>query len=171
MLNEAYETLMNPTARQQYDTDLFQWLDDDDSGYTGKALSKWCVRACLLHSILCLVEIQRSSDDGNFRLVPLTKVCILALFMERCRLASHPKGKAKPGEDRAVFVDEVSCIGCKNCIYIAAATFRMENEYGRSRVFAQWLNSEDEIQDAMDSCPVSCTLPSSPFPIGSKETN
>ena len=26
-------------------------------------------------------------------------------------------GKAQPGETRAVFVDELSCIGCKNCIF------------------------------------------------------
>jgi hypothetical protein len=32
----------------------------------------------------------------------------------------------------------------------------MEPEHGRSRVYAQWLNTEDEIQSAIDSCPVSC---------------
>lgn len=80
------------------------------------------------------------------------------------RCGSHKMSKAKPGEDRAVFVDEISCIGCKNCIYIAAATFRMEPDYGRSRVFAQWLNTEDEVQDAMDSCPVSCTSIAFPPP-------
>lgn len=42
-----------------------------------------------------------------------------------------------PMEDRAVFVDEFSCIGCKMCVWCASATFRMENEHGRSRVFAQ----------------------------------
>ena len=30
--------------------------------------------------------------------------------------------------------------------WAAAATFRMEEAYGRSRVFAQWVNSEDAIQ-------------------------
>lgn len=33
--------------------------------------------------------------------------------------------------------DEVSCIGCKQCVWCAPATFRMEDTYGRSRVFAQ----------------------------------
>lgn len=61
-----------------------------------------------------------------------------------------------PAENRAVFVDEFSCIGCKQCVWLASATFRMENEHGRSRVFAQWLDKEDKIQGSIDSCPVSC---------------
>ncbi|KAL6765857.1 molecular chaperone [Haematococcus lacustris] len=61
-----------------------------------------------------------------------------------------------PHESRAVFVDEFSCIGCKQCVWHASATFRMEPEHGRSRVFAQWLDDEEHLQDAIDSCPVSC---------------
>lgn len=61
-----------------------------------------------------------------------------------------------PAETRAVFVDESSCIGCKNCMWCAPATFRMEEAHGRSRVFGQWLNNEDELQTAIDSCPVDC---------------
>ena len=71
-------------------------------------------------------------------------------------LVGHKRGKAKPGETRAVFVDELSCIGCKNCIFEAAATFRVEREHGRARVFAQWLDDEAKIQRSIDSCPVSC---------------
>eukprot|EP01025_Chloroclados_australasicus_P004085 TRINITY_DN10988_c0_g1_i1.p1 TRINITY_DN10988_c0_g1~~TRINITY_DN10988_c0_g1_i1.p1 ORF type:complete len:359 (-),score=41.76 TRINITY_DN10988_c0_g1_i1:208-1284(-) len=61
-----------------------------------------------------------------------------------------------PEESRAVFVDEQACIGCKNCVWVAPATFRVEASYGRSRVFAQWINEEDDIQCAIDSCPVDC---------------
>ena len=64
--------------------------------------------------------------------------------------------KAEPGETRAVFVDEFTCIGCKQCVWQAPATFRMNDDYGRSRVFAQWLNSEDEIEAAINACPVDC---------------
>jgi ferredoxin len=71
-------------------------------------------------------------------------------------LADHRRGKAMPGETRAVFVDELSCIGCKNCIFEAAATFRVEREHGRARVFAQWIDEEAKIQRSIDSCPVSC---------------
>lgn len=59
-------------------------------------------------------------------------------------------------ESRAVFVDELTCIGCKQCVWCAPATFRIEEDHGRSRVFAQWLDTEDNIQSAMDACPVSC---------------
>ncbi|GFR47094.1 hypothetical protein Agub_g8664 [Astrephomene gubernaculifera] len=61
-----------------------------------------------------------------------------------------------PAERRAVFVDEFTCIGCKQCVWSAPATFRIEPEHGRSRVFAQWLDSEESLQAAIDSCPVSC---------------
>jgi len=60
----------------------------------------------------------------------------------------------KEEETRAVFVDEISCIGCKQCIYIAPATFRIEPDHGRSWVFAQWLDKEDDIDAAILSCPV-----------------
>ena len=61
-----------------------------------------------------------------------------------------------PNETRGVFVDECSCIGCKQCVWLAPATFRIEDEWGRSRVFGQWLDTEDDISAAIDSCPVSC---------------
>ncbi len=70
----------------------------------------------------------------------------------RPKMAKHKD----PEENRGVFVDEISCIGCKQCVFIAAATFRLEADHGRSRVFAQWLDDEDTIQAAIDSCPVSC---------------
>lgn len=61
-----------------------------------------------------------------------------------------------PSEQRAVFVDEFTCIGCKQCVWHACATFRIEPEHGRSRVYAQWLDDEEHLQGAIDSCPVSC---------------
>ena len=42
--------------------------------------------------------------------------------------------------------DEVACIGCKQCVWIAQGTFRIEPDHGRSRVFAQWVDTEDDIQ-------------------------
>lgn len=63
---------------------------------------------------------------------------------------------ADPDESRAVFVDEITCIGCKQCVWHAPATFRIEPDHGRSRVYAQWLETEPQLQSAIDSCPVSC---------------
>ena len=71
-------------------------------------------------------------------------------------LVGHKLGKAAPGETRGVFVDELACIGCQNCIFEAAATFRMEKTHGRARVFAQWVDPEARIQRSIDACPVSC---------------
>ena len=41
-------------------------------------------------------------------------------------------------------------------MWAAPATFRMDDDYGRSRVFAQWLNTEEEIDCAIASCSVDC---------------
>lgn len=62
-------------------------------------------------------------------------------------LANTKMGKnTDPKETRAVFVDEIRCIGCKQCMHISPATYRMEDAHGRSRVFAQWLDTEDNLQ-------------------------
>lgn len=42
--------------------------------------------------------------------------------------------------------DELSCIGCKQCVWIAPRTFRIEADHGRSRAFAQWADNEDDTQ-------------------------
>ncbi len=51
--------------------------------------------------------------------------------------------------------DEQTCIGCKQCVWCAPATFRIESDYGRSRVFGQWLDKEDDIQVCVSAC-VAC---------------
>ncbi len=57
---------------------------------------------------------------------------------------------------KGVYVDEVTCIGCKNCVHVASNTFYIENEYGRSRVYNQDGDTEEMIQEAIDTCPVDC---------------
>ncbi|KAG6654785.1 chaperone protein dnaJ C76, chloroplastic [Carya illinoinensis] len=59
-------------------------------------------------------------------------------------------------EQRAVFVDEVKCVGCLKCALFAEKTFAIESVYGRARVIAQWADSEHKIQEAMEVCPVDC---------------
>lgn len=72
-------------------------------------------------------------------------------------LVGHKMGKAvDPAETRAVFVDECACIGCKMCVWCASGTFRIDEQHGRSRVFAQWVDQEEKIEDAIASCPVDC---------------
>uniref|UniRef100_A0A0A9D5S2 J domain-containing protein n=1 Tax=Arundo donax TaxID=35708 RepID=A0A0A9D5S2_ARUDO len=59
-------------------------------------------------------------------------------------------------ERRAVFVDEVRCVGCLKCALHASRTFAIESVYGRARVVAQWADEEDKIMDAIQTCPVDC---------------
>lgn len=57
---------------------------------------------------------------------------------------------------KGVYVDELTCIGCKHCAHVARNTFYIEPDYGRSRVVRQVGDSEDVIQEAIDTCPVDC---------------
>ncbi|MDJ0714760.1 MAG: ferredoxin [Prochloraceae cyanobacterium] len=57
---------------------------------------------------------------------------------------------------KGVYVDEVTCIGCKHCAHVAANTFYIEPNYGRARVFDQDGDTEEIIQEAIDTCPVNC---------------
>jgi ferredoxin len=57
---------------------------------------------------------------------------------------------------RGVYVDEVTCIGCGLCAYIARQTFYLEPDYGRSRVVAQQGDDQELIQEAINCCPVDC---------------
>jgi len=58
--------------------------------------------------------------------------------------------------ERAVWVDESVCIGCRYCAHVAFNTFLVEEAYGRSRVIRQDGDSTERIQEAIDTCPVDC---------------
>ncbi|KAE9456667.1 hypothetical protein C3L33_11430, partial [Rhododendron williamsianum] len=53
------------------------------------------------------------------------------------------------------FVDEFSCIGCKNCANVAPDVFNIEEDFGRARVYSQ-AGRPELVQQAIDSCPVDC---------------
>jgi ferredoxin len=57
---------------------------------------------------------------------------------------------------QGVYVDEITCIGCKHCAHVARNTFYIEPDYGRSRVVRQDGDAEEVIQEAIDTCPVDC---------------
>ncbi|RUR86873.1 ferredoxin [Chlorogloeopsis fritschii PCC 9212] len=57
---------------------------------------------------------------------------------------------------KGVYVDEITCIGCKHCAFVARNTFYIEPDYGRSRVLRQDADPEDIVQEAIDTCPVDC---------------
>ncbi|KAJ6723594.1 hypothetical protein OIU74_008039 [Salix koriyanagi] len=53
------------------------------------------------------------------------------------------------------FVDEFSCIGCKNCANLAPDVFGIEEDFGRARVYSQ-CGDPQLVQQAIESCPVDC---------------
>ncbi|KAB5527550.1 hypothetical protein DKX38_021397 [Salix brachista] len=53
------------------------------------------------------------------------------------------------------FVDEFSCIGCKNCANVAPDVFGIEEDFGRARVYSQ-CGDPQLVQQAIESCPVDC---------------
>jgi ferredoxin len=57
---------------------------------------------------------------------------------------------------KAVWVDEAVCIGCRYCAHVAANTFVVEPTWGRSRALRQDGDSTERIQEAIDTCPVDC---------------
>lgn len=57
---------------------------------------------------------------------------------------------------KGVYVDEITCIGCKHCAHVARNTFYIEPDYGRSRVIRQDGDAEELIQEAIETCPVDC---------------
>ena len=57
---------------------------------------------------------------------------------------------------QGVYVDEVTCIGCKHCAHVAGNTFYIEPDHGRSRVVRQNGDPEAFIQEAIETCPVDC---------------
>eukprot|EP00210_Caulerpa_lentillifera_P005564 g5322.t2 len=55
-----------------------------------------------------------------------------------------------------VFVDEFTCIGCQNCINVCPKSFGLEEMFGRARVINQNYTNGELVQEAIDTCPVSC---------------
>ena len=53
--------------------------------------------------------------------------------------------------EKAVWVDERKCIGCTYCSSVATNTFAMEPEQGRARAFRQDGDSDELIQEAIDT--------------------
>ncbi len=58
--------------------------------------------------------------------------------------------------EKAVWVDESICIGCRYCAHVATNTFVIEPNLGRSRAIRQDGDSNELIQEAIGTCPVNC---------------
>ena len=58
--------------------------------------------------------------------------------------------------EKAIWVDEASCIGCQYCVHVASNTFFVDEDLGRARVIRQNGDNLEVVQEAMDTCPVDC---------------
>lgn len=46
--------------------------------------------------------------------------------------------------------------GCTNCCAVCPTTFALEDDFGRARVMNQRVDGNEKLQEAIDTCPVSC---------------
>jgi ferredoxin len=69
------------------------------------------------------------------------------------QLASDGETPGRLRDGDFVFIDEESCIGCKQCVKVAPASFQML-ENGRARTFEQ--SNMSEVDTAVSICPVGC---------------
>jgi len=58
--------------------------------------------------------------------------------------------------EKAIWVDESRCIGCRYCAHVATNTFIVDEDYGRSRAIRQDGDNLETLEEAIDTCPVDC---------------
>jgi len=143
LLNDAYALLGDPKQRAAYDEAL-QLTEGDDAPLRGldDAGPTWTRDPKML-------------SRGPDRPV---------------QWAGTPRSRSLwdrvPAEDRGerwraqqfLYVNEWNCIACFNCADIAPKSFTIDAEQGRARVFAQWGQSEEDLDWAVQSCPVDCIM-------------
>lgn len=109
-------------------------------------------------------------DDGDGNRLPMDREVMLNTLFEDEQASGRPAPSTEvpshmsleidedgePELARFTYVDEDTCIGCKNCAFVARNTFFMEDSLGRARVYNQGGDSDDLIDEAIDSCPVNC---------------
>ena len=96
-------------------------------------------------------------DDGSFQ----DELGVVHAFSTPLTLNESSQTGDEPvlgGElrQKAVWVEESDCIGCRYCAHVASNTFLMIAETGRCRAIRQDGDSIERIQEAIDTCPVDC---------------
>jgi len=98
----------------------------------------------------------RSREYQQSSVIHETEAAFEALNNEEFKLNGRDPVLGGKLREKAVWVDERKCIGCTYCSSVATNTFAMEPEQGRARAFRQDGDSEELIQEAIDTCPVDC---------------
>ncbi|WP_028575350.1 ferredoxin [Desulfonatronovibrio hydrogenovorans] len=57
---------------------------------------------------------------------------------------------------RTVVLDQDECIGCEACVELCPEVFAFDEETEKARVIKEEGGPEEEIQEAIDTCPVEC---------------
>mgnify|MGYP000380343480 CR=1 FL=1 len=57
---------------------------------------------------------------------------------------------------KKVYIDEEECIGCGTCEELCPQVFQLDEESQKAQVIMPEGGPEELIEEAMESCPVSC---------------
>jgi ferredoxin len=57
---------------------------------------------------------------------------------------------------KKVYLDQDECIGCGSCEEICPEVFKLDEDTEKAEVIKPEGGAEDQIQEAIDTCPVSC---------------
>ncbi|KAG6600118.1 Chaperone protein dnaJ C76, chloroplastic, partial [Cucurbita argyrosperma subsp. sororia] len=148
------------------DFDLYDLLGIDNTSDSSRikaayrALQKQChpdIAGPAGHDMaIILNEVYSVLSDPNSRLAYDKEQAKMAELRGYTGKSVYSVWLGSESEQRAVFVDEVKCIGCLKCALFAGKTFAVESVYGRARVVAQWADPEYKVMEAIEACPVDC---------------
>mmetsp|Transcript_39686 Transcript_39686/g.65507 ORF Transcript_39686/g.65507 Transcript_39686/m.65507 type:complete len:361 (-) Transcript_39686:165-1247(-) len=103
-----------------------------------------------------LDDFQRLTTRGRVAFGQVVEEIDYTQFLSHQHVEVDAATKEPLYQERFVYVDEYTCIGCTNCAAVAQNTFFMEEEFGRARVFLQNGDDDETVQIAVETCPVDC---------------
>jgi len=144
ILNDAYDLLSDPDGRAAY----------NESVQADEPSAKAVVKFDPTDEVDMKPTWKSQMKAGNKKTAP---VYVGRPYSRSLwdRVDPDDRGE-KHYQQRFVFVDEWTCIACRNCCDVAPRTFCIDNDAGRARVFAQWGDSEEYLDYAVSACPVDC---------------